>query len=420
MKNILKKTFIFIMITAFLLPVSLLADTHSVITPEEKTQALTEEIATLTKILKPELIEPLSREEIREVIGNGVDWLKNSQEENGHFAYEYLPYEGQYREDDNIVRQAGTFFALGEIYRQDKEDNYELEENLISAIQYFEFLSLLGQYNGYKFRCIVDREESETCKLGATSLALIGIIDLVETNPKLLKKYESLMNDYVNYILAMKKDGAGFRNNFFTSDNTSTEKESSFFNGEALLALTRYQNLDSKNKAVNKTINDTVDYIDSPAVPFDTALYLWVMAALKELNSDSPSEQYFDYVERYTKWRLEPYVSKRNMTHNVCAYVEGVVSAYSALDDKSEEDLKIYKEEIDFWLAKSALLQLDGNDLVKFNAKKTELFTKAPDSQKTLGGFLTGHSELSQRIDFTQHCLSAYLQTLTDIEKSEL
>lgn len=36
------------------------------------------------------------------------------------------------------------------------------------------------------------------------------------------------------------------------------------------------------------------------------------------------------------------------------------------------------------------------------------------------GGFLAGETELTQRIDFTQHCISAYLQKLVDIDKQLL
>lgn len=36
--------------------------------------------------------------------------------------------------------------------------------------------------------------------------------------------------------------------------------------------------------------------------------------------------------------------------------------------------------------------------------------------EQALGGFLTGENELTQRIDFTQHCVSAYLQKRVDMD----
>ena len=357
--------------------------------------------------------EPLTTEEIQTIISDGVIWLKNSQEENGHFKYEYLPFEDRYLEDDNIVRQAGAFFNLAEVAKHDLDDKYDLEINLDRATKYFTGLSKKSTYKGKSFKCITNSKYSSSCKLGATSLALIGLLDFVERYPENKKQLQPLINDYANYILAMKKDNAGYRNTLNTRTSLSSEQESSFFNGEALYALVRYYQF-KPSKNVRATIDDTFDYINSSAVPFDTALYLWAMAALKDMNELWPNQKYVTYAKNYTTWRILSVSRLRESDHNLCAYIEGVTSAYTILEPHVSTDLKkFYKNEINYWMNKSAELQLTEKNQKNFGA-----VIKNPTL--AYGGFLTGKDNPTQRIDFTQHCLSTYLQKLVDIDGKTL
>ncbi len=86
---------------------------HSTVSTETKLNALqsyiTRAYGTRT---------PLANDELKTSINAGATWLIHAQEPNGHFRYEYLPYEGTYRVDDNMVRQTGALYALGEVRRR--------------------------------------------------------------------------------------------------------------------------------------------------------------------------------------------------------------------------------------------------------------------------------------------------------------
>ena len=47
-------------------------------------------------------------------------------------------------------------------------------------------------------------------------------------------------------------------------------------------------------------------------------------------------------------------------------------------------------------------------------------FGEITETQRAFGGFLTDETNLTQRIDFTQHCLNSYLQKLVDIDGETL
>lgn len=358
----------------------------------------------------------LSSDDIRTIIEDGVLWLSNAQEENGHFRYEYVPYEGEYRNDDNIVRQAGAFFELGEIARYDTKDGHDLEAELLRSARYFEGLSIEGSYNGREFRCIKGEGEP-TCKLGATALAAIGLIDFVERYPKYEKEYAGLLEDYRDYFLAMKKEGAGFRYYYNPKTKNQREQESSFSNGEALLALVRFD-MYRQDDEEGGVIDETFEYLDSQ-VPFDSALYLWAMAALKELHAYDPDPRYVAYAERYTAWRLADNYRYRNSTQNRCAYIEGLASAHVLLSETTTPKASAVEREVDRMLAKTSWLQVKPVNLYRYVGGK---LLRLANPETAVGGFLTGVNadQLTQRIDYTQHCLSAYLQTLADIRNESL
>ena len=142
------------------------------------------------------------------------------------------------------------------------------------------------------------------------------------------------------------------------------------------------------------------------------------MAAIKDMYDIWPNTEYAEYVKEYTDWRINGFKRYRNTSHNVCAYMEGVVSAYSVLESNvSQQEEDYYMQEIDFWLNKSSKLQIKENDIYRAvyeNGKR--VFVKLENKEQAIGGFLTGKNELTQRIDFTQHCVSSYLQKLVDIE----
>lgn len=357
---------------------------------------------------------PLTTHHIKTIIAEGVAWLLNAQEKNGHFKYEYSPFLGVYLDDDNIVRQAGAFYALGEVAIRDTENVFDLRPALVRSADFFIAQSKESMYADTPFRCIVSTPSSKVCKLGATSLALVGILDMVERYPADEKKYAPHIVAYRDFILAMHKDNGGFRNAYRINTKTQSDTESSFATGEALLALVRLYQYE-EDSDVADAIHKTFAYIDSDAVPFDTALYLWATVALKDMQEIWPNDAHVAYVREYTEWRFNSVSDKKTTTHNMCAYIEGVVSAYSVVAPHvSAVEKKQYVDEIEYWLAKSSVLQV--SSLTAENPMRKLLWTIVP----ARGGFLTGMFEPTQRIDFTQHCVSAYLQWLVDVQSVTL
>lgn len=365
----------------------------------------------------------LSDEELRNSVERAVDWLLNAQEPSGHFKYEYLPYEGTYRKDDNIVRQAGALFALGEVERFDKGARYDLKDEMIRSADYFGSLSISGTYGGREFRCIKELTAS-SCKLGATALAAVALMDLLNEYPNAGKQYEKLLDEYVSYILVMKKGGEGFRYYYNPRVKKQRSDESSFSNGEAFFALVRYFER-TKDKEAKQIIDETFTYLNDPQ-KFDSALYLWAMAGMRDLIRLEPKETYRAYVREYTAWRLRDNEQYVRSTHNRCPYIEGLAYAASMQGPLKEAEggptVKMI-DTLNSMLAHTTLLQVGKNYLYRYIAdEKGGRLVRLKDERQAEGGFMTGSqpSEWTERIDFTQHCISAYAATLVDVRGGTL
>ncbi|MFH1218614.1 MAG: hypothetical protein V1679_02130, partial [Candidatus Peregrinibacteria bacterium] len=264
-------------------------------------------------------------------------------------------------------------------------------------------------------RCI--KKDEYKCTLGGTSLALVGLLDLVEVYPSLEGKYLGLIEDYKEHILAMKKDGKGFIESYYL-DKRKNDNESSFSNGEALYALVRYYQYEVDRK-VRDVIADSLEYfLEVYREKWDANFYLWGMVALKDWYGIDPRDEYFEFVKDYTDWRISKYKGMRTTSNNKCAYIEGVVSAYSVLGKVlSDEELAYYLEEIEFWFKKGKELQISEGDFFRVSLNNGRIYgVQVEDWNKSEGGFLTSIKEPVQRIDFTQHCLSGYLQKLVDVD----
>ncbi|MFT7507747.1 MAG: hypothetical protein ACI92I_000915 [Acidimicrobiales bacterium] len=390
-------------------------------TPE--LDSLVAQVSALSKYIERNFISHentvLSADELRLIVKEGTDWLINAQEDDGRFAYEYVPYEDMYLDDDHVVRQSGSLYELGEIARRDSAGVMNVSDAIKNSVGYLESLTEEVEYNDNTFRCITDSEKSSRCQLGATSLALLGILGYVEGGQKKSSQYESLIEEYLNYIMAMKKRDEGFKGYYITNRSSQSDKESSFSNGEALLALVRYYQYNPRED-VKTMIDDTFTYLEGKE--FETPLYLWIMAALKDMQELWPDERYVTYAQEFTNTRRGSLTRLHYTQKNYCATTEGLASAYNVLKGNvSESELSLLRQEIDFWNVHNSVLQILPVDKYRFVFEGSAFVMQMlQDVEQAQGGFLTSTSVLTQRIDYTQHCVSAYLQTLVDIEGNEL
>jgi hypothetical protein len=392
-------------------------------TEEERMDDLRGQLYALSTYITRTFIKPyatpLADEALRDIIRESDAWFENVQEESGHFRYEYVPYRKELLEDDNIVRQAGALYALGEIARRDSSNSIDNDATIENAIAYFESVSRKDTFEGVSFRCIAANRSSTLCQLGATSLALAGILGYLEKHPEKRGQYEVLVEDYASFILAMKMPDRGFRQQYRVEGRSQVETESPYFNGESLMTLVHYYEFNPRED-VREVVGDTFEHLRE--APFDGALYLWIMAALKGMEELWPNTEYVSYAKAFTDWRIAEVRPFRGTDRNYCAFTEGLASAYSVLRDHLDENERVSLiSELDYWLNKDAALEIKEADRYRIVAENgAPTFGILEEPRFAVGGFLTAEDEPTLRIDFTQHCIGAYLQVLVDVRGGHL
>ena len=356
---------------------------------------------------------------MRTRIQDGIAWFDAAQEASGHFSYEYQPYDNEYLYGDNTTRQAGVLYVLGEVARRDPAGTHSFDTTMAHAIHFFQNITVSETRGDYNFKCVAEHKGSSVCIVGATSLVLVGLLSYLKAHPEETDRYKALIDSYADYILAMKESGIGFRNVYRTNQDTQDDAEDQFSNGEALLALARYYSFNPRPE-VREVIDETFAYLSN--TPFNAPLYLWMMAALKEMYALWHDESYITYARDYTHWTVNRIDRFKGTDQNYCAVTEGVVSGYSLLETSLPEgERAALKSKIDFWNKKNSHFQIGPDDEYRVIIDKRGAQLKhLEDSERANGGFLTGERTPTERIDFTQHCVSTFVQTLVDIERGTL
>ena len=92
-------------------------------------------------------------------------------------------------------------------------------------------------------------------------------------------------------------------------------------------------------------------------------------------------------------------------------------TAYNFLKNEMSPEERIRLEsELHFWNRHNAQLQIKSGDRYRIIQNENDIsLMSILDPQRAQGGYLTAHNEPVQRIDYTQHCVSTYLQTLSEM-----
>ncbi len=353
----------------------------------------------------------LDPSEMRDIIEGGVEWLKRVQEESGRFRYEYNALSGKYSDEDLMARQAGAAFVLAKTLRHG-EDPFSVGNTLERSFGYFQSQSRNGEHNGYKFRCIL--RKAGVCSLGATSLVLVSMTDFMEEYPDRAPKYRQIARLYRNFLLAMQKEEGGFRGFYHFDREHQPANESHFSNGEAQLALVHYRNRRPGDDEVERAMDKAFSYFNERyREEWNWNFYLWGMAAIQHIPEEKRTETHYRFARDFTDWRIAGFQDNRGSWFNSCAYVEGVISAYDILKERLPPgENRRYTEEIRYWLNRSRQLQVT-EEGVPMWAGGTINRIRPVKPERATGGFVTALDEPKLRIDFTQHCVSSYMQWLT-------
>ncbi|MEI6215518.1 MAG: hypothetical protein WCP10_15565 [Desulfuromonadales bacterium] len=335
-------------------------------------------------------------------------YLAEAVNPEGRFAYIYQPRRNRVPDGYNILRHAGSIYALLELYQITKTDY--LLKAAERAIAYLQGHIHHGATSSERLACVV---EGGYTKLGGNALAILAFAKYMDVtgDMALLKPAQEL---------ACRMCETQLPSGNFSIHKQSVSSEdvmpfvSEYYPGEAIFALTRLYQLDKQGTwldAAEKGACYLITGRDKGIITAELIHDHWFLYALNELYRLRPEPMYsahaFNIVEaiigkqnrqpRYPDWLGSYYEPPRSTP--VAVRSEGLCAAYQLAQLCGRQDLS---EKILASVHYSVCFQLQTQI-----QPESALYVKNPS--RCLGGFRRSLDSHELRIDYTQHNISALL-----------
>jgi hypothetical protein len=353
---------------------------------------------------------------------------------NGLFRYDFDFLDGAPSGKDNVVRQAGALFALGEYLIETGDPR--VAAALRAGLARLDALSLplgkgelqstleaLGLYatQSWNLQLALDRwgllyrPEGEarvvaepdggypTALSGGTALALLSELELRAATGD--ERFARARRAWLQGLLTLAVPGRGLR------ERPGALSESPYVNGEAWLALAAYCEAFPDDETAAAALRDLEEYLlDRYGEQPDRLFYHWGAMAAAARHRATGDPRFETFAARQSAWFLDQLASEEQDGGNTCATVEGLASALAVLGTAPEhaELAGRLREQVAAELAHDRTLQIrEGQERLEVGGGAV-LF--APRLADYGGAFLLGSFDPYTRIDLTQHCLSGLLK----------
>lgn len=371
-----------------------------------------------------------------DAISRAAAALMAAQLPSGLFEYDFDFMEGKPSGEDNLVRQAGALFALGE-YLVDTGDPHAaaalragldamVERSLpigrSRAQRVLESLGLFSTTFGQgtlerlygrlgllydsagEGRLVAKGKDYEGVRSATTALALVAELAYFRTTQD--PRFAASRRAWVRGLLALQVPRRGIR-----AVPTRLD-ESPYDNGEAWLALAAYHEAVPEDAEAARALVSLEDYLIAlyGARP-DGAFYHWgALASLPRFRSTG-DPRFARFAADQARWALASYSPEKMAGLNTCSLVEGLAAAAAALIPTGGEP------ELTGRLRERVHLELERNRPLQIRPGQERMeggegaVLRAPALSRYAGAFRTGAHKAYTRTDYTQHCLSALLLT---------
>jgi hypothetical protein len=346
--------------------------------------------------------------------------LAYNQQKNGKYGYIYYPCENKFDKSYNIVRHAGTTYAMFQIYKATGDP--VIRDAALLALDYLK-PSIKTPKQDDSVRLLYSRKRSDLGSNALLTLALVEMpAELLEARPEWKEIRDGLARGLLQYQM---DDGSFYVKWKGVVAKKPPKKQPIYYPGEAFLAFVRmYEEtgekayLDAAKKAADYQIKD----FEKTGVPDN-----WVIQAYGRMYRQMPKDEYADACYAMADALLDHQwgtyrKSGAKLPHPdfyggfdngwpprttpAASRTEALDEAYAAaVAQKNPERIAKYAKGV------SAAIWFDLNQQYR-----PENSYWVPDVQRVLGGFRGSPISNDIRIDYTQHTITGILHGLEAIE----
>jgi len=338
---------------------------------------------------------------------NCFSYLLSSIKEDGTFIYELNPNTGKRSNKYNILRHAGTLYALYQWI--DFSEDTKAYPLLNKPTEYL--LKQIKPVMGKVENIVCTIEEGEV-KLGGSALSLLMLIERYKIQKDI---YElETMKNLARFIVWMQEPTGRFKSKFLFEKGEFSNFVSIYYSGQAILALVRLYKIDSNPIWLNAAELGSKYLLKNPVMKSNNERghNHWLTIALSELciykaNEDFYNElylilkptiasvyrnlKYLDNEQNHSKLYSSAAMATRGEAIMAAAVLEAYVENYS-----NAAGLLVVVEKV-----LSYCLSLQISD-------QTSLY-----STGIMGGIKKTKLDSSIRIDYVQHVLHVIIGFLS-------
>lgn len=343
-----------------------------------------------------ELLKPPLR-----TAAEGGRYLNRMIDRDGQFVYIYDPVGKEKSDSYNILRHAGTTYALLELYGATGDMSFL--DTAEKALGYLERSIQPCPLFPEGVNCV---EEGGDVNLGGNALTVLAFSEHAAVSGS--REHIPLARSLARWMVGTQSpDGEFTIHKMDAATGAEAELISSYYPGEALFALMRLYEIDGDDtwlRAAEKGARWLIRVRDRDKRVTEIEHDHWLLYALEQLHEHRPDEEYLAHAERITSAIISSqsedggYGNPPRSTPTATR-TEGLIAAYRLFDragreDKAKNILDAILRGIDFQLS------------TQMTGKKIRDLGADPLSR---GGFHNSSDDYSIRIDYVQHNISALL-----------
>lgn len=351
----------------------------------------------------------LSRELLDQSLALGRGYMLAHQRQGGNFDYEYDFVAQRLTPDDNAVRQAGALWGLALMHRENPAP-----ETLRGVRRGLAFFAACSRTTDKGLKYIAYPGESKGAT-GCAALVALALIELLRAEQGLPDRavYERDLEGYVGFLLSLRMADGRFHGAYDLRTGRGFGAPSSYFDGEALLALVKAVKyagypqlkslvLESAEAMYRRNILDALAAHPDSAVT--KGFYQWSSLAYYEIYTSGWPEgaPYAARVIELGRWMVDTH-RVLTRTRNTAYAFEGLATAWELArltgDHAAQEK---FAAVIDRGLYRLTTWQVGSPAANGF-------LRMAPANARGRGGVMNSEFDSRIRIDAVQHQMHAVM-----------
>ena len=371
--------------------------------------AFCDESGTVPLVAGRRYDQPVRRDDLEAAARLAGRYLARCVMNTGRFVYSYRPCDDSTPSQYNMLRHAGTTYAMLEIH--ERTGDKSLLDAAIRAVDYLVSTVQPIAIEGSRQQWIVERGYA---KLGGNALAVLALTKHVTVTGD--RSHLPLAQKLAAAIISVQDaDGRFSAHKVRQRDGVASTFVSEYYPGEVIFALARLYSLDRDKRWLDAAAASTAYLINQreKGKSIDELIHdHWLLYGLNELHRHRPEDQYLTHTRRIVAairkaqhldgpvddWRGGYYMPPRSTPTST--RTEGLAAACSLLRDFGDDsdEANVVLDAARSGAAFVLQLQLRPESAMFF-----------PNPQRCLGGVKGGLVNAEVRIDYVQHAASCWL-----------